>query len=296
MEKFMNLTKKFKPYFYLASLCTSLLSVFGCNSCVDEQYKKYGFERYRNGFSKAEKLEKGLIDYITKRTVRIAVNCKVVDNTTRKVVEKYKENGWGTGTILVSTKDYSLIQTALHITAKKNKKVTEGTRICDKLYIEQVNTENRSISMYKGKVEILKINKKIDVAILKVFKNYRVSTPIAKDTYLGQGVRVLGYQWLRGVKSYHLSYEKGYIATHNIGLKNVKIKGALRIGVAGYFGNSGGAVWNQQGELVGIITSLIGFGTLGGYVPQQNCLYGPGIEALRPFYKRHKDLSIILME
>lgn len=240
-----------------------------------------------------ELAEKRLIEYVTERTVRITTHCQVVNTKTGKIIQKYKERGWGTGTILVSTKNYSLIQTAAHVTKVMEKTSGDLKMSCDKFFLEKRDSKNNIIKTY-GKVSVYKKDIKHDIAVLMVPYNMGVSSKLADTSYIGQRIRLLGYPHLRGVSGTHLSYASGHIMTLNIGKQKTwnNTKGKARFSAVGYFGNSGGAVWNSQGQIVGIVTSMIGFRTLGGYVPQHGSIYGLDLEHIKKFYVE-KQISIV---
>jgi len=283
---------KFK---YVPSFLLLAFFMISCNSCVEVQEFQYNFERYKSTYVKPEQAEKALVQYITDRTVRVVVVCKIINNQTYEIVKDSYDAGWGTGTIIASSKNYSFIQTANHVAVNKPEIDKELTRTCDGFAIEQRDVDNKVISMFRGKVEVVAASSSSDIAVLKVYKDYKVTSRLARDTYLGQSIRIVGFPFLRGVIGNHLSYEKGHISTRNMGTKGEWMKHEVRWGSAGFFGNSGGAVWNQQGEIVGTVVSLMAFRTLlGEVIPQQNCLYGPGTIALRAFYKSHKELDFIL--
>ena len=65
-------------------------------------------------------------------------------------------------------------------------------------------------------------------------------------------------------------------------------KDIARYSAVGYFGNSGGAVWDDNGKIVGTVTSMIGFRTLGGYVPQHGSLYGLDLNYIKKFYRENQ--------
>ena len=229
--------------------------------------------------------ERKLVKYIADRTVRITTHCQVVNTKTGKTITKYKESGWGTGAVLVSTKHYSLIQTAAHVVKVVEKAKGDLKYTCDRFYLEKRDIHNNVIKTY-GKVSIYKKDTKHDIAILMVPYNLGVSSRLASSSYIGQRVRLLGYPYLRGVFGKHLSYASGYVMTLNIGKQRSwkNTKGLARFSAVGYFGNSGGAVWNSNGQIVGIVTSMVGFKTPGGFVPQHGSLYGLNLKYIKNFY------------
>ncbi len=230
--------------------------------------------------------KKKFLKYIAARTVRIIIQCQVLNTKTNKITKPYKSKGWGTGTILVSTDNYSYIQTAAHVVTNSEKINGDLKETCDKYLLERRGLDNKVIKVY-GKVAIYKKDTKQDIAVLIVPYSLNVSSKFAKTSYIGQRVHLLGYPSLRGVSGTHLSYASGYIMTLNMGKqKNWKSsKGIARSSAVGYFGNSGGAIWTNSGKIVGMVTSLVGFRTFGGFIPQHGSLYGLDLKHIKEFYK-----------
>lgn len=290
----MSLVKRFGFVALMSTLISALIGL-GCSGCVEVR-KEPGLDNYKSYFSKQEEAEKRLTKYIVDRTVRVVIYCKVVNSDTGKIVKKEKERGWGTGAILVSTKNYSYIQTANHVVdIKKTTRKDNLTRIC-RFGIERRDVYNRVKDLYKGRIHVAAIDENKDIALLKAHYNFGVSSKIATTSHIGQNVKLIGFPALRGIKKAHLSYGAGKVATLNMGTKNSlrKMKYQMRVSIGAYFGNSGGAIWNSKGKLVGIATLLTGFRTLGGFVPQQDCLYGPGVKALREFYSDNPEFGVRL--
>jgi S1-C subfamily serine protease len=276
---------------FLAIFCAIFV---GCNACLFEKNKtKYGLKIYNNPVSEVP--EKGLIEHITKRTVRILTQCKIVSLFLGITIKPYETRGYGTGIILVSTENHSLIQTAQHVIAKQTKNLSGGKKlVCDKIAVERRDKNNKILSVYSDQIEVVASKKAFDLAVIKIFENFGVSTVIADSLYLGQSIRVAGYPALQVVKSANLSYEIGQISTYNIS-KNKIMYDLVRIGAAGYFGNSGSGVWDQKGRLVSMVSALSGFRNIfGEIIPRQNCMWGPGVKALKLFYSSHKGLHIVL--
>lgn len=260
----------------------------GCNGygCSMQPPVRNGDISFNANSGSTEEVEKKLIDYIAKRVVRVVLLCQVVNIETGDIVQKYKEAGWGTGAIVVSTDKYSLIQTAAHVIETKTTLTGNLQKTCDRFSIEQRDVNNKIINTY-DKVGILTSDATRDIGVLRVPYNLGVSSRLANSVLLGQSVRVLSYPSLRGIKNPQLSYSNGHIATINMGRENSlnKSPNQMRIDLFGYMGSSGGAVWTSDGKLVGTVTMLVGWRTFGGYIPQHSCLYGPSVVALKNFYK-----------
>ena len=236
-----------------------------------------------------ESRHRELIQYIADRTVRIVVHCQIVDKKTGKVEQPYKPSGWGTGAILKSTKKYSLIQTAAHVVSDSVRENSDYKRTCNKYTLEKRDLSNKVIAEY-DKVSVYRKNITHDIAVLMVPYNLKVSSKFAAGTYVGQKIHLLGYPKLRGVDGKHISYAPGYIMTLNMGVQSTwkNTKDIARYSAVGYFGNSGGAVWDDNGKIVGTVTSMIGFRTLGGYVPQHGSLYGLDLNYIKKFYRENQ--------
>jgi len=209
---------------------------FGCGSCIDvQQQQPDSLAQYKEFFETPEQAEQALVAHITKRTVRVVIQCIIYDTRTNEVYKKKYDAGGGTGAIVYSSKNYSLVQTAEHVVNRNDAKSGHYIRKCTGFKIIRKDVNNTITDTVEGKVKILAVDKKYDIAMIQVFYNFGVQSKIAKKTYLGQSVRVIGYPANRYVRGSHLSYERGYIATKNMGTTNV------RYGTAGYFGNSGGS-------------------------------------------------------
>lgn len=274
-----------------------MLSLFiGCNGygcAIQPAAVRNGDSSFNGGHGKTEEVEKRLVEYISKRVVRVVVQCQVLDVESGKIVQEYKEAGWGTGAIIVSTDNYTLIQTAAHVIELKTTTSGDKVRTCDRFIIEQRDLNNKVIATY-GNVGIVAKDDTRDIGVVRIPYNLGVSSKLADSVYIGQRIRILAYPWLRGIQKAHLSYASGYIATINLGRKNSlrKSPNQMRIDAFGFMGSSGGAVWTSDGKLVGIVTMLTGWRTFGGYIPQHSCLYGPSVEALKNFY-REKGIKIV---
>jgi S1-C subfamily serine protease len=279
------------------SLSFMLLTLIGCNACFNIPYGKYGNNSFNgNQFQKSEEAEQRLLEYISHRTVRIAVMCKIT-NTAGELIKGYHSKGWGTGAIVSSLREYSYIQTANHVVSQEIETSENLIRTCDKFEIERRDITNTITYTYRGKVQIVAKDTVNDIAVLKVFENMKISSTIAKDISLGESIRLLGYPYLRAIEEQHLSYSKGYIATLNMGKKNsiLNADNQMRIATFGYLGNSGGAVWNTKGEIVGIVTLITGFPQFSGeIIPQNDCVYGPSYKDLIKLYENN-NLNIVLV-
>jgi len=225
--------------------------------------------------------QKALFKYITKRTVRVviykATYLKKLKQTTGRTYA-----GWGTGSILNYKNGYSYIMTAEHVAPLMKKSIDENREVRYYYVLEYRNHKNKVIKYIRG-AKIVATNAKIDISILKVKYNFKVRSVLAKRLYLGERVSIVGYPFLRGVKGAQLSYSHANVSTLLYFKKSPTEASPLlaRWGGAAYFGNSGGAVWNYKGEIVGVVTMITRFKTfLGTYIPQQDCAYGPSIYAI----------------
>lgn len=265
------------------------LLVFLTSCVVQNGYNRPGDLEFKSQWAvKQEKEERLLLEYIAKRTVRVISSCKIVNTKTGKVAQKYKESGWGTGAVIISKNNYSLIQTAFHVVDHTDTVKGGYKKSCDKFVLERRDLSNKITGIY-DKVTIYKKNKTLDIAVLIVPYDLGVSSSFSDKMYIGQKIRLLGYPYLRGVSGKHLSYADGKILTINMGKQPTwkDVTDITRYSTIGYFGNSGGAVWTSEGKIVGIITSMTGFRTmLGSFIPQSGCLYGLGLNGIRNFYKQ----------
>lgn len=161
------------------------------------------------------------LSYVQDRTVLVTKVCK----------DKSK-SGSGTGTIV----DGDKVLTAEHVVDDREDCQIFVRREKEKSYLALV----------------VKEDSKVDLALLVVSKNYGLSTEVA-PARLGEEIVVIGYP------AQLLDWGTPYLSAlfGNVSTRNIKTKGRCvdRISAAIYYGNSGGAVFNSVGQIVGVVIS-----------------------------------------
>lgn len=233
-----------------------------------------------------------LIPYIAERTVHVQIHRKLFDG--KKVYKNTHLYSWGTGTVMYYENLHSYILTANHVvqddgmfTLHWDGKDFRVLRTEYFLVAERRNLHNQVIDKaVHGKV--VKQNSILDLALIEFPYNFRLSeeTKIAQNVQVGQQVHMMGYPSLRAIGSYYLSYSRGTIATVGINKEHSlnNMPNQIRFDINGYFGNSGGALINNRGEIVGVVSMMTGWSiSRQSFIPHSGCIYGPSVEAIRHF-------------
>lgn len=209
--------------------------------------------------------EKRLREYILERTVHIAA-------------ENKGEEWHGSGTIIESTKIHMIVLTTAHVVINSSR--IRITRYNDKnepkaVYIKQVMPITKTLT--------LPIDRNKDLALVYLYNipNLNINTPIAHQTLLGENIYYAGFPLLPSTNRANLSFAKGYVGTINI-KPSSKYK-EHRFDIFGYKGSSGSAVFNEDGEIVSVITSLNVIHTDGGIMPIHGTMYGPTTKSIKNF-------------
>lgn len=192
------------------------------------------------------------MSYIQDRSVLINVECKVTlpftDQEREKMGIPKVLRKAGSGTIVRSSVKGSYIATANHV-------VSGGLFLeCDKFSVLDSRGDRHSAVVVTSDA----VN---DIAFIKIDKNMRISTPIASRSFIGQRILVAGFPHIGEVPNYVYSKEsvsitEGVVATHMFssdGVMNV-----FRFTAPVYFGSSGGGVFDDDGNLLGVTSFLIG--------------------------------------
>jgi len=281
--------KSFRPLMTMI-LCFSLFFVPGC---ANMQPRAGGKIPKAQPFSQtvippSMVKQRALLRYISKRTVRVVCMKALVNTKTNKVLSKHMKCGWGTGTIIRSYSDFSYVLTAYHVVDNITKPGKEKDTQYLYYYLIERRTLDNKIIFTDGGAKRVAIDLERDLAVLKVPKSYGIQSSFARKVVLGDTAHMVGYPWLRGVPGSNLSYSKGVVGTMWIGNdKNISERQHDRFGMEGYFGNSGGAIWNSRGEIIGMANWITGWKLFGyGFIPQQNQLYGCSSRGMRNFLNK----------
>lgn len=180
-------------------------------------------------------------------------------------------DGRGTGTILRSYEDSSYIITAAHVIVldKDEKKMGLDKVLNCKTVVQldkDADSQNNRID-----AEIVAIDIKGDLAILKVKSNLKYSTDFAQEPFAGEVVWSSGYGALQANSGLvAMSITKGTLAT-----LNVKHDGRLahRVTSQIFSGNSGGPIWSEDGKLIGTVLFMFGQRIDGSFMPYEGSYY-----------------------
>ena len=228
---------------------------------------------------KLEKAPQNRAKFMEPRTVRIIVEGREVREKFRG---KWKELGWGTGTILYSSDEFSLVQTANHVLFDPKKRGLINVEI--RFILEKRNLANEIVELYWG-AEIAERFVEIDLGLLRIDENLGVHTHLAKKTTIGDPIYTLGYPYVPGMSAPTISYAHGYIASRGIYIP--EYGNTIRTVAFQDRGASGSAFYNWRGEIVGIVS--MGYGKYG--IPYYGAFYGTYAEEMREAYatSRYKE-------
>ena len=157
--------------------------------------------------------------------------------------------GEGAGTVIKKTSDGMYVLTCLHviqdIVALNEKGIAVGAKIGYSTYDE--NTKINGLVIYGA--QIIKIDKEHDLALLRtsyIDKNLEVAT-IAKIAPK------------KGDTVYSIGSPLGILRTISMGIIANVIEGYFYSDNTTTFGNSGGSLFNDRGELVGVPSNVEGY-------------------------------------
>ena len=241
-------------------------------------------EAYRNPTKQRTK-QRALSQHVTTRTVHIVRDC-----TGKKGVVYFDVDpdnyfdGRGTGVIISSGNGKTHIATAAHVVRSLDKKKRKNLKC--KVYVafgHKINSNNIGIL-----ATVRAVDYKQDLAYIVINVDRKVSSRIAKNTFVGERVWSVGYSHLFiNPRHWKISMTSGEIATTYIPTDEGNIH---RITAASYHGNSGGGTWNVEGSLVGILTGYTGLRnpTGGSMVPFEGYYYIKPIEDWVSMLKKRK--------
>lgn len=209
--------------------------------------------------------DKEFLKYISDRTSFIHVDCTPKDDAAKMLKDLGVKNpsgigdGWGSGIIVRSKENASYIFTAAHVVVFSDKKMAKHfTCVINVQRSEDAGTSNR-----KYVATIVTEDSNRDIAVLRVEADLGVNTILAAERILGEDIWAAGFpvQKLRpNVK--RLSVTKGVLSTLNVPSSSSPHRDGNydRVSSQIYFGNSGGGIWNQEGELVAVVNLMIAGG------------------------------------
>lgn len=249
-------------------LLLCLAFIFGCNCGGGQAYHGVAAPEVVPYGENSDVVDRAITQFITVRTVRVAIDCSAADGV-KVISPDYWDpdtdyGGMGTGVILDSADGVSHIVTAAHVVTPE---------IDDPELLTCSLTVRTQKSLFgtprEFDAEIVASNSRRDLAVISVDDNLGVATTIAKDLFLGQHVWSAGYtSLLVGESPTDISISEGRLATVGLRKSSDEREGYIHRHTAQiYFGNSGGGVWTDSGELVGISILLASFNPPGPLPP-----------------------------
>lgn len=230
------------------------------NTIINKQNK------YIEQYSKNLQYLKNTLQYYMQKTIMLenttyylkTPNLNLLKRNTVVVINS--KNSLGGGVCIKEDDIYYYVLTAYHIVKKRYNNVVSILTIDD--------------IIYSG--EIIKENKNIDLALLRINKrkglHFNTLKLAPKSPYVGETVFAIGHPLYT-----FFNVSKG-IVTSYIGIYII-------IDALITNGSSGGGVFNNRGELVGIASSVVVNRLKEGYVPESNIGNIISIETIKEFLK-----------
>lgn len=182
----------------------------------------------------------------------------------------------GTGVVLRSSKDVSYVLTAAH--------VVDGNFLmqCSIITVHSNDGTKRFVA------KVIKSSKADDIAILEVKGDLKYNTKLATTSYVGQSIIVSGFPSLdmfdEDVEKESVSVSEGTLATNLYDTKNEIFR--IRYTAPSYYGSSGGPVFDDNGNVVGIVSMMRGALGLAGeketeFIPRDGNYYAVPYNVIR---------------
>jgi S1-C subfamily serine protease len=204
-------------------------------------------------------------------------------------------DGRGTGTIIRSYDDASYISTAEHVIGFDDKAKKIGLdKVFDCKITIQLDKDSGGTSN-KIPTEVIAKDAPMDLAILKVSKDLKVSSELVSDPFVGEVVWSSGYPRERAdAANIHFSVTKGTLATLNVPHLGHM---AHRVTSQIFSGNSGGPVWNAEGKLVGTVLFMYGYNNDDGtFTPHEGAYYIRPVNALAVLTLKNQKFSEVFRD
>jgi len=200
------------------------------------------------------------MSHIKERTVLISVDCTPINDDIAKMLKDLGVqnpsgvgDGWGSGIIVRSKKGASYIFTAAHVVEFSNAKMAEYFK-CE-VHVQR----EKDAGTKDNKIVASLVAKSTgrDVAVLRVPVDLGVNTELELNPFTGEDIWAAGFPVLKMSRnSKIISITKGTLATANIPARKKSFGNYHRVTSQVYFGNSGGGIWNKEGKLLSIVSSL----------------------------------------
>ena len=157
--------------------------------------------------------------------------------------------GMGSGTIIKTTKRCTYVLTCAHVVAKFHEFQEKGYMITGALGYNKTGRNNDITGMVIYPYEILKYDEEVDLALLRIFevdKNLNV-------------IKIADNEPNKGDMIFTVGNPLGFIRTISKGILANKIEGFFICENVITYGNSGGGLYNQNGELIGVPSNVMGY-------------------------------------
>lgn len=167
------------------------------------------------------------------------------------------DEGWGSGVILHSDGFRTYVLTAHHVVDD-----------CDVMQI-------------RGKdVEVLAVGDEADLALVSYIGKTNIKTKFSKTIYRGMPVWAVGYPYDTIYDMPLKTVTAGQLAGYDAGW--------IRFTAPIFSGNSGGPLFDVNGNVVGIVTSAAVVRTYGGAVIRDGQYYGEGVKEIETLLEKAK--------
>lgn len=185
--------------------------------------------------------------------------------------------GIGAGTIIGKAGNAMYILTCYHVidyVAKMNEK---GIPIQSQIGYPIINQDKEGKGMVSYPVTIVKQDEKNDLALLKI--------EIVDDTL--EVIKLADTTPSIGDTVFSVGSPLGMIRTLSKGVISNFIEGFYISDNTCTFGNSGGGLYNRQGELIGVPAQVTGYGTTveGNFVPESSLGFAINLKRIKEFLK-----------
>jgi S1-C subfamily serine protease len=247
---------------WLLALILSAFAIASCDCTPAHKYYPAGntqpaaSEEFRDGpHHGVRSANQRLMSHIKERTVLISVDCTPKEGVVILGTSNPKRygDGWGTGIIVRSTKDRSYLFTAAHVIEFDD---TKNAKHFD-CVINIQRAEDAGTDDNKMVATLVAKSTGRDVAVLRVPVDMGINTALEVAPFTGENVWAAGFPVQKmSRRTKVLSITKGTLATLNVPARKKKFGHYHRVTSQIYFGNSGGGIWNKQGKLLAVVSSM----------------------------------------
>jgi serine protease Do len=243
------------------------------------------FSWHQNSFSQSKILNEGfanIVEELLPAVVNISTTQKIKDNTAKQLLEKLPQDR-----VFDNLKELLKVQS---LQQKKVNSLGSGFIISKDGYIVTKyhvieNSEEIVANLYDGKkfkAKLVGFDKKTDLALLKISTSYDlkyVKFGDSSKSRIGDWVIVIGNPFGLGG-----SVSVGIISANSRSIISGQGSDFIQTDAAINRGNSGGPLFNIQGEVIGIATAI--FSTSGGNI---GIGFANTLESALPIIKELKD-------